>query len=191
MDQFQAARMGDLQQLRATLTVYNVNYAASHRHAECTKLCIEMCANVNARSCRGSTPLHFASSHGRGDVARMLLDAGAMVDATDNEEHTPLYLAIHNDNVNMARLLIDGGGKVSNVILNQYDLQGIPDWAATFIASRTRCRDVAIVVIGIHKYHCTLVTVNNDINVLRLVSKYIWSTRMDNAWLLNNSENED
>jgi hypothetical protein len=81
----------------------------------------------------------------------------------------------------MARLLIYGGAKVSNVTLD-YDTPAIPDWATTFMESLSSCRTVSIIIMGIHKYRRTNVTGNNDINVLRLISKHIWATRMVYVW---------
>jgi hypothetical protein len=107
-----------------------------------------------------------------------LLDAGALVDATTEFGSTPLYYAIYSKHVEIARLLIvQGGAKVSKLVLDK-DVPAIPDWVTTF-----KCQTAALVVIGIHKYHRSNVTGNNDINVLRLISKHIWSTRMDGAWV--------
>jgi ankyrin repeat protein len=142
---------------------------------------VEMGANVNARDGDGLTPLHFASSVG---VVRILLDAGATVDAPENSGWTTLFLAIRYNFVDNARVLIDRGANVSNVKLDN-DVPAIPDWVSTFVASRSNCRCVAIVIIGIHKYHRTHMTGNNDINVLKLIAKHIWSTRMDGNWIAN------
>jgi ankyrin repeat protein len=92
MDQFEAARVGDHQQLRLVLTEYNVDdvspaydytalhYAAMAAQVECAKVCIEMGANVNACSIGQQTPLHnVASPFGSVEIAQMLLDAGAIV----------------------------------------------------------------------------------------------------------------
>jgi hypothetical protein len=84
--------------------------------------------------------------------------------------------------VDAARLLIDRGATVSTVQLDKY-LPAIPDWVTTFIESRSNCRTVSIIIIGIHKIHRTSVTGNNDINALQLISKHIWSTRMDGLWV--------
>jgi hypothetical protein len=192
MDQFNAARVGDVDQLRRVLTVDNVDdvdgvnwtalvRAAKNGQVECVKVCLEMGANVNARDDVGATPLRFASSNGQMGAVRILLDAGATVDAKSNNGWTPLYFAIRCNRVDIARLLIDRGANVSNVKLND-SLKVIPDWVNTFVASRSNCRCVAVILIGIHKYHQTHMTGNNDINVLRLIGKHIWSTRMDDAW---------
>jgi ankyrin repeat protein len=186
MDQFKAAIVGDLQYLRVALTVNNVNdvddsedgltalhCAVNSGHFDCVKLCVEMGANVNTRALEGWTPLHVVSSMGRINFVRVLLDTGAIVDAADNDGETPLYDAISKNHVDIAHLLIDRGAKVSSIKMD------IPDWVTTFIESRSNCRFAAITIIGVHKYRRTTVTGNNDINVLRLISKHIWSTRMD------------
>jgi ankyrin repeat protein len=190
---FTSAWKGDLQQLRVALTVDNVNdvdgagytalhYAVSNGNVDCVKYCIEMGANVNARTITGYVPLLVASWNWHVDVVCVLLDVGAIVDATDYNGWTPLHRAINNKYVRVAQLLIDRGAKVSNVKLDEY-VPAIPDWVTTFVESRSNCRSVSIAIIGIHKYRRTNVTGNNDINVLRLISKHIWSTRMDDMWL--------
>jgi ankyrin repeat protein len=180
-----------LQELRLALTVNNMNdadpngwtalhWAANFGHVDCVKLCIKMGADMNVRVIDGWAPLTLASWTGHFDVVRLLLDAGAIIDATDNG--IPLKYAIEHKDVDSIRLLIDRGEKVSNVKLDQLYAQAIPDWVNTFIESRSNCRNVSIIIIGIHKYRRTTVT-GNDINVLRLVSKHIWSTRMDDVWV--------
>jgi subtilase family serine protease len=69
---------------------------------------------------------------------------------------------------------------VSNVKLDE-GLPAIPDWVTTFVEARSKCRTAAITIIGIHKYHRTTVTGNNDINVIKLISEHIWSTRLDDG----------
>jgi ankyrin repeat protein len=115
----------------------------------------------------------------------MLLDAGAIVDAKDVNGYTPLYMAICRKLIDIARLLIDRGGKVSNVKLDG-SVPAIPDWVTSYVASRSNCRIVSIIIIGIHKYHRTNITGNNDVNVLKLVGKHVWSSRMDDCWIATN-----
>jgi ankyrin repeat protein len=196
MNQFEAAQVGNMQQLRVALTVDNVNDAdydggwtalhwaayAYNGHEECVKFCIEMGANVNARNENGWTPLHLASWQGNVNVVRVLLDAGAMVDVRENSGRTPLCDVIRSELVNVTKLLVDRGAMVSNVKLDER-VPEIPDWVNSFIVSRSNCRCTTIVIIGMHKYRRTTVTGNNDINVLRLISKHIWSTRMDDVWV--------
>jgi ankyrin repeat protein len=194
MDKFTAVKEGDLQQLRVALTVDNVNdvddrgktvlhwAAAAYERFDCVKHCIEMGANVNARTLTGHTPLHFASFYSVMEGVRILLDVGAIVDTTTNDGYTPLYYAIRYEYVGFTKLVLDRGAKVSNVTLDNF-VPAIPDWITTFIESRSNCRIASITIIGIHKYRRTNVTGNNDINVLRLVSKHIWSTRMDDVWV--------
>ena len=150
-------------------------------HGDVVRLLLDASSTVNATDNEGWTPLHHASYGGHANIGRMLLDACAIVDTHDNDGHTPLYLAIRWNRRDIAKLLIDRGALVSNVTLDSY-LPTIPDWINTFISSRSNCRNVAIVVIGIHKYHRTNVTGNNDINVLKLISKHIWTTRMEEVY---------
>jgi ankyrin repeat protein len=131
MNQFEAAQDDDLQQLRVALTVDNVNnvhdsgwtalhYSTYRGTVECVKYCIEMGANVNARSDDRQTPLHLASFRW-GDhvnVVRVLLAAGAMVDATNNDGDTPLHDVSSNGLVNVVRVLLDAG---ANVDATNYD----------------------------------------------------------------------
>jgi ankyrin repeat protein len=105
-----------------------------------------------------------------------------IVDATRNNGWTPLHRAIYNKHVDISQLLIDRGAKLSNVKLDNF-VQAFPDWIITLVELQNNCRIAAIVIIGIHKYHRTAVTGNNDINVIKLISKHIWSTRMDDVWM--------
>jgi hypothetical protein len=128
------------------------------------------------------TPLYGASAIGNVDIVHMLLDARAIIDARDYDGYTPLWRGIQGKHVDVARMLLDWGAKISNVKLDSY-LPVIPDWVIVFIESRSNCRTASTIVIAIHKYHRTNITAgHNDMNVLRLISKHIWSTRMDDKW---------
>jgi ankyrin repeat protein len=196
MDQFRAAESGDLQHLHNTLTVNNVNadvvgwtalhFASRDGRTDCVRYCIEMGANVNARRADGGwTPLQCASYSGHIDVVRLLLDAHAGVDATtdDDTRTTPLYYAVGLNHFDIARQLLERGANLSNVKLDK-NLPVLPDWFIALVQSRSNCRNVAIIMIAIHKYHRTAITGKIDINVLKLISKHIWSTRMmDDVWM--------
>jgi ankyrin repeat protein len=138
--------------------------------------------NLNARDPRGFTPLDYSCWNDHVHVVSELADAGSNIDeANDDDGWSPVFRAIRIERYNMARLLIDRGAKVFNVDLPLVGKRtlSIPEWVGEFIASRSKCRIAAITIIGIHKYHRTTVTGNNDINVLKLVSKHMWSMRMD------------
>jgi ankyrin repeat protein len=193
MDQFLAANLGDLHLLKHLLTHDNVDdcdeydmtvlhFAVQNGHLDCVLWCLEMQANVNAVDSDGWTPLYFASLYGYVNIFRVLLDAGASVDVRSNAGHTPLYHAISITRFDLAHALIDRGAKVSNVQLDGV-VPIIPVWVTTFVAWRSTCRSVAITIVGIHKYHRTTITGNNDNNVMRLIGKHIWSMRMDDVWM--------
>jgi ankyrin repeat protein len=188
MNQFEAAGNGNIQQLRVLLTVDNVDdvfgsgwtalhYSTYESHYECVKHGIEMGANVNARDSTGWTPLYMASMGRNIDIVRALLDANAIVDAQTDFGATPLVIAIKNNSLSISKLLIDRGANASLTHIPFPECQ----WVDTFIESRSTCRSVAIIVIGMRKYHRTNITGNNDVNVLKLVSKHVWSSRMDDC----------
>jgi ankyrin repeat protein len=189
MDQFKAARVGDLQELRLLLTRSNVGnvqprigltalcYAAANGRADCVNYCLEVHADPNVSDNVGKIPLHYASTGGHVEVVRILLDAGSLIDSPNCVGLTPLHFAILDNRYDVARILLDRGAKLSTVLWDTR-IPKVPDWVTAFIASRSRCRYAAITIIGIHKYHRTNVTGNNDSNVLKLIGMHIWSCRM-------------
>jgi ankyrin repeat protein len=195
MNQFEAAEEGNLQVLRDALTTNNAHVndvddvgrtvlinAAESGHVDCVKLCIELGANLSARDISGWTSLHWASVNGHKKVACLLLDVGARIDAKTNGGKTSLYWAICNNHIDNAKTLIDRGAKIS-IVQRDKHLPTIPNWITTFIASRSQCRNVTVIIIDIHKYHRTDITGNNDINVIKLISKHIWSMRVSDNWV--------
>jgi ankyrin repeat protein len=187
MDQFDAADSGNWEHLCAVLTLGNVDHVSEYGRTalqlatlcgslQCVRCCLNMGANVNKADRYGCTALHFASAGGA-DVARALLDAGATVDAKTQHLCTPLYNAIYGNNDDVAQLLIDRGANASTIELDRF-VPEIPNWLESFVTFRSNCRRAAIFVIGIHKYHRTNLTGNNDINVMKLIGKHIWSSRM-------------
>jgi ankyrin repeat protein len=198
--QFDDACWGVLMQLRAKVNADNVNetdlygwsvlhHACEHGQVECVKYCVELGANVNLCANHGLTPLMCAKkcgATGKGllEIVRILLDAGATVDCMGVHQMTSLFIAIHTSEYHVAALLIDRGARLANVLLNK-TVPRIPDWINTIVTFRCRCRRTAFVLIAIHKYQRTMVTGNNDIHVLKLIGKHIWSHRMD--WWRNNA----
>jgi ankyrin repeat protein len=190
MDQFRAARKGKVKVLGELLTdnvddknesgETALHCAANHGHVHCVQLCLHLEANVNSRDGDGWTPLHKASTQGQTAVARVLLDAGANVDATNADGRTPLRYAIRNYRSSVVKLLIDRGANVAAIKLDRF-IPILPDWVNSIIGS-SYCRTVAIIIIGIRKYQRTT-TAYNDINVIRLIGKHIWTSRNSKAWI--------
>jgi len=84
-----AAERGDLDQLR--------------------RLIVEDPAGVDARTVRGSTPLHFACVGGNLPTVEYLVSSGADVNATNDSHHTPLHYAAARDHAEIVALLLDRG----------------------------------------------------------------------------------
>jgi hypothetical protein len=79
---------------------------------------------------------------------------------------------------------------VTSVKLDEY-LTAIPEWIHQIVISRSHCRSVAMTLIGIRKFHHTNnITGFNDINVIKHISKHIWASRMDGAWIESTVELE-
>jgi hypothetical protein len=187
MNQFEAAEEGNADRLRELLTSNNVDecdqigrtalhHSVAGNYAECVAYCLKMHANVNMVDGFGWPPLCLSAQFDDGNVARMLLDAGAAVDGrASGSKVTPLSIVINRSprGCQCVLLLIDRGARLANV----EDGVLIPPWVHGYIASRAQIRTAAILMMGIHKYHCTKITGNNDFNVIRLIGKHVWSFR--------------
>jgi hypothetical protein len=193
VDQFCAADYGDLDTLKKLVDYNNVNeedsYGSTVLHIasgsgqlECVRHILSLGVNVNVHAFYGgTTALHRAVSWGHVSCVVCVIDGGAEIDATDNFGLTPLYYAVNGKLENhreCARLLIDRGAILKNVKLTEC-LPVIPGWAVAFVASRLLCRNVVVVVIALHRYNRTC---DNGVDVMRMIGKHIWSTRMDTVW---------
>ena len=67
----------------------------------------------DARTLRGSTPLHFAALNVDSGPLRALIAAGADVNAKDKEGLTPLHMAAFATRTEHARLLLEAGADVT------------------------------------------------------------------------------
>ncbi|HMV54472.1 MAG TPA: ankyrin repeat domain-containing protein [Rhodocyclaceae bacterium] len=63
----------------------------------------------DARTGRGSTPLHLAATNPDAGPLKALLAAGADVNARDGEGATPLHMAAYTQRTENARLLLEAG----------------------------------------------------------------------------------
>jgi hypothetical protein len=154
----------------------------AYRGAACVQYLAELGANLNAQDHGGWTALHYASIDGLVEVLHALIWAGALIDVKDNEGRTPLRLALYGNRFRIAIPLLDHGANIANVRLD-CDLTELPNWIRA-LASQSLCRTVAVIVIGIHKFHRTVITASNDVHVMRMIAKHIWSLRVDAAWIV-------
>ena len=67
----------------------------------------------DARTPRGSTPLHFAALNVDSGPLKALIAAGADVNAKDKEGATPLHMAAFATRTEHARLLLEAGADVN------------------------------------------------------------------------------
>lgn len=178
-DLIRAASEGNADYLRAVLTPFEVDklyfltfnetvLTASVRSGslECVKICLENSANIEHVDVAGNTALTGAALYGHLAMARLLLEAGAQI----IDSHKLLTTLVCEDNrTDIAALLIDYGASGS----------AVSPWAEAVWMRREQCRLVAITVIGAHRHCRAAAMANQDPNIIRLVAKYIWSTRMN------------
>jgi hypothetical protein len=189
MNIWQAAQNNSLTRLRSLVTASTLNSldvfgrtpmhcAALYGQEECVSYLLSCGAETGFVGRNGRCIVHYVVVAGHEGVLRLLLDAGALFDAPDNDGLTPLGLALRWTHRGCARLLIDRGASLTRIA-------NIPDWVQEYLTARTRCRNVAVVLIGLHKYHRAVGVVHVDVNVWRICAKHIWASRMDDEWDLN------
>ena len=131
LDAFEAAALGDLDQLRARLDENDLavsawsddgftplHYAAFFGHPEAARLLLERGADLelparNEQFAPEARPLHSALAARQKEVALVLLDAGAEVNAREHQGTTPLHEAAQHGDVELVQLLLERGADPS------------------------------------------------------------------------------
>lgn len=160
--------------------MFPIHHVVQSKSPECLRVCIELGADVNARSLQGDTPLHFASSHGFLEGTRMLLEAGARESARSGTlKHyatngtTPLEEALERSYFDIARVLVDYGASREN------------GWAFMTCWRRRTVREMCLMVLSIRNFRPGTLSGAflslQDKNVLRIVAKQMWSMRFDDS----------
>ena len=155
------------------------------------KHCIDMGAVMDI-ICYEETLLHHACCKSL-QIVKILLDAGVDVNqyiAHPNRyfygiHHYVLGACIHNVTIGntVPKVLIDYGAD-PNLLENAYRTNSdmsFPQYLKNFILMRNRKRSKAIRLIAIHKYKLSKIKRINeqDVNILKLIGKHIWSFRLE------------
>jgi hypothetical protein len=199
------ASKGDVSALREVTTRQNVNYTddldrtslyhAAHKgHVECVRFLLDMGADWSIADVMRFTALDCAAGcqeETAYDCFRLFVDAGALSSVNSDKpglHEQLLYLAIQSNNRKIAHLLIDMGERVSCLRLWRCPPGApLPVWVTDFVEGRSLCRRVAIAFIDVHKYILNRLS-RMDINVMIMISKHIWSSRMSAGWNGNGKE---
>lgn len=116
------------------------------------------------------------------EITRLLLQAGANVN-TYREEHTRFNdcncmcmfcKVIRGAHTHHARLLVDWGYR-----LFDKDFLMMPEWFTKWVHDREACRMIALQIMALQRHRKPDVSSGQDMNVLRMIAKQIWSNRMD------------
>ncbi len=105
--------------------------------------------------------------------------AGAPIDGPAGFSRTvasPLSCALRNDRNDAARAMIDFGARLD------HSNGPIPKWVAAFVAAREWCRYAALLLLGIHRWRRSAVLGANNRDVIQIVARAVWQTRMDPEW---------
>lgn len=128
LDEFEAAALGDLNQLKRLLIQDNaaliafsadgftlLGLACFFGHQEMVNYLIGEGADPNIPSANPFrvTPLHSACAISHFEIAGSLINAGADVNAKQSHGVTPLHSAAHNGQPKLAGLLINNGADVN------------------------------------------------------------------------------
>lgn len=192
-DLIYAARIGNLSTLDRQRILDSLNWngiggqtllgiAASNGNASNVLYLIQCGAKLNTRGFFGDSPLMYATRFDYQCIVKMLLEAGADVEHMDNDGVTSLWWALAEKSTKCVKILIDYGARLDKVRKHCPipPLKGIPKWVTRYVDARECARKAAVLMVGIHK-RCS-VTQGQDVNVLRIIGKHIWSTRMDEHW---------
>lgn len=150
-----------------------LHYAASISAPKFICKCLEMGADVNAINSSGQTPIMFVGNtdsvtkHDVKESARLLLDAGAL-DIKDDDGTGAFDRCITHGITDPIWLLIDYGFK---------PIRDISLWDS--VSHRNRSRNIALLLMGLRKFYPLQdVFSGQDVNVVRMIAKQIWSWRL-------------
>ena len=130
---WEAARVGDLAQLRAVLATgldvdaHNscgftaLHYAAFNGRTACLDALLAAGASVHSVTLDGWTSLAFASTYGHEACIRVLIAAGANVNRAHWNGHTPFTLALLRGDRRILKILLRAGADVRTGGVGRYN----------------------------------------------------------------------
>lgn len=153
-----------------------LKWAIHFNRYKCAQVCIELGANINDAS-DGTSPLELVlGDRKRIDILRLLLESGIIIQfrtiPTSNLLQTRIHQVTHlrtelqatSELYEMIWLLVDHGDQLHFYVNAEH-------WTQEVIPYRNKIRRTALLA-------CAMRMKNMDRNIMRLVGKQIWSTRL-------------
>lgn len=157
-----------------------LQYACRCGFTEGVCLLLQRGANPDLCTKEGQCALHVAALNYRGlECVRALLDAGASVDGVRELRSTPIVCAVGSANDRAALLLLDHGAKITPLVPA---FGYVPGFLSSAARGREKCRRTALVLLGIRRMHKSALLSINALDVIRVIAKHVWSSRLNEAW---------
>jgi len=190
----------DLVRLKETLHKDNINCLfgidgdsllhmlckAKYHNFEILNWMIGLGANVNARNRKDETPLHITALTGDYEKMEILIKAGAKTDCKDDDGLIPLqYCTMPDTSKECIQLLVRYNPVLNNSELNKEQVgrpEPILKWIEEAMAARHYARTAAIILIGLKRFNKSLILKSNNMDVIRMIARLIWKSRIDPIW---------
>jgi len=145
-------------------------------------------ANIEAQSSGGYTPLHIAATSSNDNNVNCLgtlLKLGSKVVAYNNDGTSAMMRKLMcgmENNSQSIRILLNYGAVLPPAeVLSAEVLCGYnayPQWMHDIVNARCQAKYAAVIVIGIRKFCRAKIMQVNNIDIARVIARYIWENRL-------------
>ena len=87
------------------------------KHLSMIKILLNAGADINRKSCIGSSALYLACFNGNLAIAKELIRRGANIHSLDRLNETPLHVAVKNDHLAIVKFLLENGATLNSSVM--------------------------------------------------------------------------